>query len=100
MAKHQQLLLALAAVGISGAALAWFRSYCCGRQQGVVTHTGKSPLVAIACGMPQGTILGPVLLNIYVRKLPLTAQAFSCKLPVFADDMTLYASRHTPVEAV
>ena len=100
MVKHQQFLFALAAVGISGAALAWFRSYFRGRQQRVVTHTGTCPLVPIASGMPQGTILGPVLFNIYVRKLPLTAEAFSFKLPMFADDMTLYASRLTPVEAL
>ena len=78
----------------------WFQSYLCARQQRVVTHTGTSPLVAITSGVPQGTILGPVLFNIYVRKLPLTAEAFSCKLPMFADDMTLYASRRTQAEAV
>eukprot|EP00117_Sycon_ciliatum_P022663 scpid21797/ scgid3102/ RNA-directed DNA polymerase from mobile element jockey; Reverse transcriptase len=98
--QHQQLLIAIAAVGISGIALAWLQSYLRGRQQRVVTYIGTSPLVPVTSGVPQGTILGPVLFNLYVRKLPLTADALSCKLPMFADDMTLYASRRSPNEAV
>jgi len=98
--KHQQLLLGLAEVGVVGTALHWFASYLRDRQQRVVCNSELSRFLPVSSGVPQGTILGPLLFNIYVRNLPLTAEANDCKLPMFADDMTLYASRSTPCTAV
>ena len=50
----------------------------------------------MSSGVPQGTILGPILFNVYVRHLPHVASSFGCELPMFADDMTLYATSPSP----
>ena len=50
----------------------------------------KSEIHDIQCGVPQGSVLGPLLLIIYANDLPNCLK--SCKAILFADDTTLYAS--------
>ena len=90
--RHQILLESLSSAGIGGIPLNWFASYLSERTQRVVTQRGCSSTLVVSSGVPQGTVLGPVLFNLYVRELPKTAEAHGLHLPMFADDMTLYTS--------
>ena len=56
-------------------------------------------LVRKSKGVPQGSVLGPLLFNIYVAGLPSIAEQHNASLPSFADDMSLYCSRKTEEEA-
>ena len=89
--KHDELLLSLQGVGISGPALTFFMSYLRGRLQRVVTHQGHSDYLPVNKGVPQGSILGPLLFNIYLRHLP-PCMPEAITLLLYADDIALYAS--------
>ena len=88
---HEHLLLTLQACGISGTALRWFRNFLYDRQQRVVVNKSSS-FFTCNKGVPQGSVLGPLLFNIYVADLPSLARKHGAKMPSFADDMTLYCS--------
>jgi hypothetical protein len=86
---HDILLRKLSRVGIRGQTLAWFKNYLHNRQQFVTISGHNSSLKLIKLGVPQGSILGPILFLLYINDLPL-ASLFTDFL--FADDTTLYTS--------
>ncbi len=86
---HKILLKKLYAVGIRGAALDWFQNYLTGRKQFVTINGQNSSLKEVLLGVPQGSILGPILFLLYINDLPLCSRLRDF---LFADDCTLLAS--------
>ena len=84
---HEILLSKLAEIGMKGSSLGWFRSYLTDRMQFVRFKSSVSTPGRITCGVPQGSILGPLLFSIYVRNLP--KQASFCETSQFADDTSI-----------
>ena len=89
------LLKKLENSGIGGPLLAWFRSYLTDRQQRVVLHGVCSDWLPVTSGVPQGSILGPLLFLIYCNDVQNYIQANST-LALFADDSKLYRSLDLP----
>ena len=87
---HCILLDKLYFYGIRGMALDWFSSYLHDRKQ-LVNYCGcESDLKKIKCGVPQGSILGPLLFLLYMNDLPQASEYF---MPIlFADDTNLFAT--------
>ncbi len=79
-------------LGICGVAWEWFRSFLTGRCQRIKVANEESYEVMIKFGVPQGSVLGPVLFNIYIRSLYSTAQAQQFHIQGYADDHQLYKS--------
>ena len=90
---HHRLLCKLEAYGIQGKVLAWIRSFLIGRRQRVVVSGQKSDWSAVTSGVPQGSVLGPILFLVYVNDLP-TCVRSGTKL--FADDTKLYVRSDKP----
>ena len=88
--KHATLLVKLQSLGLSHSALEWFRSYLSERSQYVRIGSEVSGLKNIIYGVPQGSIFGPALFNIYLNDLP-TIPRFS-SLESYVDDSKLYLS--------
>ena len=87
---HNILLSKLKHYGIRGVALEWFRSYLSNRRQFVTYRDTSSEIRDVACGVPQGSVLGPLLFIIYTNDLPNALDNSHCIL--FADDTTIYCS--------
>ena len=81
------LIKKLANYGINGTPLEWFTSYLTGRSQYVEIDGVSSNVLSLSTGVPQGSILGPLLFLIYMNDIPYCAKYFNVIL--YADDTTL-----------
>jgi len=88
---HEILLNKLTFYGISGKTKKWLESYLNNRKQCVAIENGRfTSLLNITCGVPQGSILGPLLFILYVNDLPNASRKLSPIL--FADDTSLFCT--------
>ena len=84
---HQLLLGKLNHYGICGVSNDWPKSYLSNRSQYVSINGYESGLAAINCGVPQGSVLGPLLFLLYINDLNQAIEF--CKVHHFADDTNL-----------
>uniref|UniRef100_A0A8C6LFW3 Reverse transcriptase domain-containing protein n=1 Tax=Nothobranchius furzeri TaxID=105023 RepID=A0A8C6LFW3_NOTFU len=90
---HNILLLRLEEVAaIQGTALTWFMSYLSDRSQRVVLNNISSRTAPLSCGVPQGSILGPLLFSLYRLPLSLILKQHSVHYHLYADDCQIYMS--------
>ena len=87
---HCQLLHTLASVGVSGSLLNWFRSYLSSRTQRVVIDGHSSEVHPVTSGVPQGSILGPLLFSLYLDPLTKISLSQDTTVILYADDIVLY----------
>ena len=78
--------------GITGTALTWFKSYLTNRTQSVNIDNHTSQSSPLAFGVPQGSVLGPVLFIMYTKPLHTLIQTHSIQDQSFADDTQIYQS--------
>jgi hypothetical protein len=86
--SHERLLKKLAMYGCASEAIAWFSSYLGDRSQIVHFKGTPSETEAISRGVPQGSILGPLLFIVFVNDLPMNLS--DCETDLYADDTTVY----------
>ena len=87
---HSIMLHKLHHYGVRGTAHTWFHSYLSNRLQHVHLNNHSSTNLPITCGVPQGSILGPLLFLLYVNDLCQVSHILKCIL--FADDTALFHS--------
>ena len=89
-ANHELIAAKLRALGFKQSAIDWITSYLSGRSQQVFTDAGESSWIELNNGVPQGSILGPLLFTILVNDISEALQF--CKYHLYADDTQLYLS--------
>ena len=92
--NHQILLHKLEHYGIRNESLSWFESYLKDRQQYVTINKTNSSILNIKCGVPQGSVLGPLLFLLYINDLPNVSKKL--KIFLFADDTNIYLDSNDP----
>ena len=93
---HAILLEKLSHYGIRGNPLKLISSYLENRQQFVEFRNTKSSILQISTGVPQGSILGPLLFLIYINDFPSASSYFN--FIMYTDDITLYSNINSPNE--
>ena len=94
---HKRLLNKLRSYGISGKLLAWIESFLSERRQQVTLGGHRSNLVPVVSGVPQGSVLGPLLFLLFVNDLP---DAVDFPIKLFADDAKLFSGVSAERDAV
>ena len=92
--NHDILLYKLSHYGIRGKALEWFRNYLTKRKQYTSLNGHNSTLKEINCGVPQGSLLGPLLFIVYINDFCRSSNILSFIL--FADDSNVFFSHDNP----
>ena len=89
---HRRLLHKLDFYGIRGSTHKWINSWLSGRTQKVVLDGQASDPVPVLSGVPQGSVLGPILFLIFINDLPDNIRSSVC---LFADYCVLYRNIHS-----
>ena len=85
--NHRKLLHKLNSYGINKQILIWLKSFLERRTQVVVVENSESEIIQVTSGVPQGSVLEPLLFHLYINDLPESVKS-QCRL--FADDALLY----------
>ena len=86
--NHDILINKLEHYGVRDISLKWFFSYLTGRTQYTSLNNTSSDVKSITCGVPQGSVLGPLLFLIYINDLPNISKKL--KFYLFADDTNIF----------
>ena len=92
---HRGLIYKLQCIGVRGTLLKWFTDYISQRKQAVVIKGKMSSYRSITAGVPQGSVLGPILFLVYINDI---VKNIECIVKLFADDTSMYLALEDAVE--
>ena len=85
---HKRLLKKIEGYGIKGQILKWIEAFLSNRKQRVMINGSFSEWQPVTSGIPQGSVLGPILFIIYINDLP---EVIKCFIKLYADDAKVYS---------
>ena len=89
--SHKKLVYILSTYGIKGSILTWIKNFLVNRQQTVHINTSSSRKVQITSGVPQGSVMGPLLFLLYIDDIK-DLSTTGCQAYLFADDYKVYST--------
>ena len=95
--SHSLLLQRLEEIGINEYLVQWIHSYLSSRSQSVVVGGEESPVLPVISGVPQGSVLGPLLFIIFINEIAYQI-SFGSSISLFADDIALYRPIHSDMD--
>ena len=93
---HQRLLQKIANIGIDGKVHKWVKSFLSGRKHRVSVESELSCWANVKSGIPQGSVLGPILFVIFINDMPNTIRSFG---QLFADDAKIFRNIKSPSDS-
>ena len=87
---HKILLDKLYYYGIKDTALEWIKSFLSDRVQCTKVNNKATGFLSLTCGVPQGTVLGPILFALYTQEVHKIIESYGLMFHMFADDMQIY----------
>ena len=94
--SHDHLLHKLKVYGVGGRLWKWIEDFLKGRSQKVNINGIKSEVILVTSGVPQGSVLGPILFLYFINDLP---ECVDCNVKIFADDTKAYSSVNENIES-
>ena len=94
LVDHSLLLSKISMYHTDNTSLRWFESYLHDRTQRCCINGSLSDALPITRGVPQGSILGPILFFLHINDLPLAIP--DCNVDIYADDTTLWMANSNP----
>ena len=94
--SHLKIIHKLRLMGLDELTLSWLESYLTNRQQCVKVNGSISGLLPIVYGVPQGSILGPILYSLYINDI---VNIVDCGIILYADDTVIYHQDHQVLQA-
>ena len=91
---HQPLLYKLSSLNVNPFLLRWIHNYLSNRSQSVILGGVQSKPLAVVSGVPQGSVLGPLLFLVYIDSVASTVN--HSKIIIYTDDITLYKIIRNP----
>lgn len=88
---HRTLIDKLEGIDLNPHIIAWLSNYLTSRKQRVVVDGSSSSPTDVLSGVPQGSILGPLLFLIYIDGITEVALSSKCRLVLYADDILIYS---------
>ncbi len=92
---HKRLLSKLKSYGIAGPVLNWVEAFLSNRLQCVTINGSRSPMLQVTSGVPQGSVLGPLLFLLYINDV---TNSIVSNIRLFADDCIIYREIKTSVD--
>ena len=95
--SHEKLIFKLNQYGIKGKNLEWIRAFLNNMSQQVVVDGIQSTSIPVTSGVPQGSVLGPILFLAYINDLP---EHVTSQVRLFADDTVIYITLHKQTDSI